>query len=352
MFKNRMFWGVGAMLAGVMLSAQGACAAEGQGGAAQTSVAAALMGYTAGAQVVKVTPVQAQIDTISGIIYHQAFSLNSVRQLRMTIMVPRTTVKKPALVYLPGGGFTTAAWEKFIELRTALAREGFVVAAAEYRTVPDKFPALLEDAKAAVRYLRANAERFNIDADHIGVIGDSAGGYLSMMTACTNGERKFDVGENLEFSSAVQAAVSFYGISDLRSIGEGLGAEIEAVHHSPAVTEALLVHGPAFNTFAGADIFSDPQKADEASPLHHVDGNEPPMLLLHGAQDKLVSPLQSVKLFKALQERGEDAQYILVENAAHGDAPWYQDAVIDKVVQFCKDKLGTPGKSAASGGTL
>lgn len=309
-------------------------------------------GWTRGAQVVSIDSVNPQIDTISGLIYHQAFTINSARQLRMTIMVPRTADRKPALLYFPGGGFTTSAWEKFIELRTALARAGFVVAAAEYRTVPDKFPALVEDAKAAVRYLRANAERFNIDADHIGVIGDSAGGYLSLMTACTNGEKQYDVGENLEFSSEVQACVSFYGISDLRSIGEGLGEEIEAVHHSPAVTEALLVHGAAFNTFPGADIFSDPAKADEASPLHHVDGNEPPVLLLHGSQDTLVSPLQSAKIYDKLISLQEDASFVLVENARHGDLPWYQDAVIERVVDFCKEKLGTPAKTLIGSGTL
>lgn len=324
----------------------------GAAGAAVQAEEGRPFGYSEGAQVVQVESVTPQIDTISGIIFHQAYTVNSVRQLRMTIMVPRTEGKKPALLYFPGGGFTTAHWEKFIELRTALAKEGFVVAAAEYRTVPDKFPALLQDAKAAVRYLRAHAERFGIDEDKIGVIGDSAGGYLSLMTASTNGEREYDVGDYLDKSSDVQACVSFYGISDLRSIGEGLEPDIEAVHHSPAVTEALLVHGPAFNTFPGADIFSDPEKADEASPLHHADGNEPPTLLLHGSLDTLVSPLQSAKYFDKLKSLNEDVQYVLVENARHGDLPWYQDAVIERVVDFCKAKLGDPVKVKGAEGTL
>ena len=70
---------------------------------------------------------------------------------------------KPAIVYYPGGGFTSADHEKFIEMRMALAKAGFVVAAVEYRTVPDRYPALIIDAKSAVRYLRSHAKQFNID---------------------------------------------------------------------------------------------------------------------------------------------------------------------------------------------
>lgn len=81
------------------------------------------------------------------------------------------------------------------------------------------------------------------------MVGDSAGGYLSEMMAAVNGEQGWEHGESLQYSSDIQSAVSFYGISDLTCIGEGLGQERESVHLSPAVTEALLVHGPAFDAF-------------------------------------------------------------------------------------------------------
>ena len=110
-----------------------------------------LMGYVPGAEVMKVDVTDGRIDTISGIIYSQIKSQRSIRQLRMTVMTPRTKARKPAVVYFPGGGFTSADHEKFIEMRHALARAGFVVAAAEYRTVPVKMPALVEDGKAPVR---------------------------------------------------------------------------------------------------------------------------------------------------------------------------------------------------------
>lgn len=288
-----------------------------------------LMGYVPGAEVMKVDVTDGRIDTISGIIYSQIKSQRSIRQLRMTVMTPRTKARKPAVVYFPGGGFTSADHEKFIEMRHALARAGFVVAAAEYRTVPVKFPALVEDGKAAVRYLRAHADEYGIDPERIGVIGDF-----------TN------------VSSDVQAVCTIYGISDLTSIGEGLDPAQAKVHASPAVTEALLVHGPAFGKSPGGSILSDREKAMNASSLGHIDGSEPPFLIMHGSGDRLVSPMQSAHLAQALRKAGTDVEYVLVEGAGHGDLPWFQKPVIERVVKFFEKRLGSPAKDAAEGNNL
>lgn len=298
-----------------------------------TATAQDLMGQSPEAQVVDVPVVQGRIDAISGVVYSQFFERGrSVRGLKMTLFVPRTKEKKPAVLYFPGGGFTSADHEKFLEMRYALACAGYVVAACEYRAVPNKFPALLEDAKAAVRWMRAHASEFGVDADRIGLLGDSAGGYVVQMAGATNGEKNWDVGDFKEVSSDVQAVVSIYGISDLTTIGEGIGNE--NVHASAAVTEALLLNGPAFKDFAGASVNADPQKAKAASPIGHVDGTEPPFLLMHGSGDKVVSPLQSKKMFEALQNKKVEAEYVLVRGAEHGDLPWYQPGVISRVVNF------------------
>lgn len=298
-----------------------------------TATAQDLMGQSPEAQVVDVPVVQGRIDAISGVVYSQVFERGrSVRGLKMTLFVPRTKEKKPAVLYFPGGGFTSADHEKFLEMRYALACAGYVVAACEYRAVPNKFPALLEDAKAAVRWMRAHASEFGVDANRIGLLGDSAGGYAVQMAGATNGEKNWDVGDFKEVSSDVQAVVSIYGISDLTTIGEGIGNE--NVHASAAVTEALLLNGPAFKDFAGASVNADPQKAKAASPIGHVDGTEPPFLLMHGSGDKVVSPLQSKKMFEALQNKKVEAEYVLVRGAEHGDLPWYQPGVISRVVNF------------------
>lgn len=104
-----------------------------------TSIAnAKLPGYTDGAELMQPNIENGQIDSMSGIIYSQVKGLRSNRALLMTVMIPRDGKSKPAIIYFPGGGFTSADHEKFTEMRTALAKAGFVVAAAEYRTVPTK----------------------------------------------------------------------------------------------------------------------------------------------------------------------------------------------------------------------
>lgn len=287
----------------------------------------------------KVEVTEHQIDEIGGVIYSQIQSRRSNRAMRMTLLVPRTAEKKPAIIYFPGGGFTTTDYEKFIEMRFALAKAGFVVAAAEYRVVPNKFPAILEDGKSAVRFLKAHADAYDIDASKIGVLGDSAGGYLSQMVAVTGNEKQFDKGDNLHVDSTVQAAATLYGISDLRNIGAGFDEAIQKVHQSPAVTEALLVNGVAFNEYPGASILSDSDKALAASSLGHIKKNLPPFLIMHGTEDKLVSPVQSEQLYEALKQNGNRVTYVKVEGAGHGDTVWFQKPIIDKVVTWFKDNL-------------
>lgn len=301
-----------------------------------------LAGYTKDAEVVTIPTTRSQIDAIGDVIYSQIKDTRSVRQLHMSVLVPRTSALKPAIIYFPGGGFTSSEHDKFIEMRMALAEAGFVVAAAEYRTVPDIFPAPVEDGKAAVRYLREHASEYGIDPKRIGVIGDSAGGWLAQMLGTTNGDKTFDKGDFLSQSSDVQAVATLYGISNLLNIGEGFPEAIQKVHQSPAVTEALLVNGPAFRTFVGAPITTTKEKALNASPIGHIKGIKPPFLIMHGSSDTLVSPEQSATLFEALKKEGNRAEYILVDGAEHGDAHWYQPPIIDRVVGWFSKTLGAP----------
>lgn len=304
--------------------------------------------FREGAEIMNVEITRAQFDALPNIVYSQIRSSQEVRELHMSLLVPRTNELKPAIVYFPGGGFISAKYNKYIEMRSALADAGFVVAAAEYRTVPDVFPAPVIDGKAAVRYLRAHAEEYGIDPTRIGVLGDSAGGWMSQMMGTTNGEKEFDKGYNLDQSSDVQAAATIYGISNLLNIGEGYPEAIDKVHNSKAVTEALLVHGAAFRTFTGASIQSDPEKALHASPMGHIKGKKPPFLIMTGTADTLVSPVQSSQLYKGLVEEGNKADYVLLEGAGHGDIHWFQKPVIDKVVHWFEENLGKPVKNTAS----
>ncbi len=279
-----------------------------------------------------------QIDALNDVIYHQVVEVGSVRCLKMSLLIPRTEALKPAILYFPGGGFTSADYNKFIEMRMALAEAGFVVAAVEYRVIPDVFPAPLLDAKAAVQFLRDHAHCYGIDINRIGVLGDSAGGWLAQMIGLTAHVADFEPDTAPTQRSDVQAVVTLYGISNLLNIGEGFSEAVKNVHRSPAVTEALLVHGVAFDKFAGASIMQDKNKALYASPIGHIGTSYPPFLIMHGRNDSLVSPIQSVQLFNALKNNG-DVKLIIVEEAEHGDLIWFQPWVIHRVVEWFKDKL-------------
>ena len=196
---------------------------------------------------------------------------------------------------------------------------------------------------------------YGIDPERIGVIGDSAGGYLVQMLGATNGEKAFDKGDFTNVShSDVQAVCTIYGISDLTSIGEGLDPAQAKVHASPAVTEALLVHGPAFGKSPGREHSLRPREGHERKlSLGHIDGSEPPFLIMHGSGDRLVSPMQSAHLAQARGKAGTDVEYVLVEDGAgHGDLPWFQKPVIERVVKFFEKRLGSPAKDAAEGNNL
>ena len=137
----------------------------------------------------------------------------------------------PAIVYVTGGGFINANRDNGVQLRNYLAEKGYVVASITYRVAPTaRFPEPLEDVKASIRYLRAHADQWHIDKDRIGIVGGSAGGYLSAFAGTTSGTRTFDKGENLQESSQVNCAVDLYGLSDLSQVGMDDSPEVQQLH--------------------------------------------------------------------------------------------------------------------------
>ena len=275
---------------------------------------------------------------IDNIIYSQHYEKGTI-SLHMTLIIPRTNEPKPCVVYFPGGGFTTSDYSKFIECRMGLARAGFVVAAVQYRTIPNAFPALLEDGKQAIRFLKANAEKFGIDKTRFGVMGNSAGGYLSSMIATTMNEPRFDQGQYLNESSDVQACCTIFGPSDLETIDEGFPTEVQAYHDSRAASEALLVNGVVYGRDPGHLLEEIPDKARAASPLGHMHPGLPPFLIMHGNNDHMVSQRQSDHLYEALCENGTEVEYVVLDKADHGDDHWFQQPVIDYVVDWFRNHL-------------
>lgn len=232
--------------------------------------------------------------------------------LLMDVQIPAPRGKRhPLVIYVPGGGFVMAAKEQALNLRTYVAGAGFVVASVQYRTMLNgaTFRDSVADVKSAIRYLRAHAEQYDIDAGTVAVWGESAGGYLVSMVGVTNGVKSFDVGNDLDQKSDVQAVVDKFGPSDVSKIAADFDPQ----------TQASYQDNNAFFPYV------EGKATTAANPLTYIKPDAPPFLIFHGSQDKLVSPSQTLLLHNALAAaRVHSTRYVL-EGAGHGDLAFMGD---------------------------
>ena len=259
------------------------------------------------------------------------------KTLAMDVLSPAAGGPRPLVVYVTGGGFIRAPRTSALDMRTYVAEAGYVVASVEYRTIGDgaTYRDGVSDVKAAIRYLRAHATAFGIDPDHVAVWGDSAGGYLAAMVGVTGGEAAFDVGENLEQSSSVQAVVDKFGASDVSRIAADFEPETQAAFAAPS--------NPIFRYVAPTEA------SGVANPISYVDAKDPPFLLFHGDHDTLISPSQTLTLHTALRAAGVDSTRYVLVGAGHGDLAfvgdsqaglaWSSREAMDDLVAFLKRVL-------------
>ena len=287
-------------------------------------------------KILNVTIRKPKIHFVPDVVYSQVSTFEKpIQPLQMDLLIPQVSKKLPAVIFVTGGGFMSANRARMPQLRIFLAERNFVVASINYRTVPNsRFPQPIEDVKSAIRFVKANAQKFNVDAEKVFVIGDSAGGYLTAFAAVTNGDKIFNVGENLDVSSEIAAAVDLYGISDLTKIADDFSDDVQSLYNSAGSVTALFVNGvPAFGGVDGG-IKAHPIAAERANPINYITKNSAPMLLMHGTADNVVSPAQTDLLFQALKNRGVEAERYLIPNANHADEYWQQDEVLELIAEF------------------
>ena len=248
-----------------------------------------------------------------------------MRDLKMDLIYPKDAGKKyPCVVWICGGAWIQMDRSAHLAYLSNLAQQGFVVASVEYRTSNEaKYPAPLQDVKAGIRYLRAHAERFCIDPDRIGVMGESAGGYLTCMAALAD-DPIYDVGENLEYSSAVQAACPWYPPTDFRGF---LYSDPEQCAAAP---ESLLL---------GKNVMRHPEEALACCPVSFVTKDAPPFLIIHGDNDHTVPFGQGEELHDELEKAGCDVTLLSIEDADHADIHFFQKQIWDEICTFFKTKL-------------
>lgn len=254
-----------------------------------------------------------------------AWFAHSRRDLKMDLIYPEDRTKKyPCIVWVCGGGWLELAKSAHLAYLAQLARSGFVVASVEYRTSNEAvFPTQLEDVKSGIRYLKAHADRYSIAPNRVGIMGESAGGYLAAMAGLID-DKKYDVGDYLEQSSKVYAVCPWYPPTDLSQFN--YESEIQA----QSSFESLMM---------GKNVFTHKDEAFKISPVSYVTKDAPPFLIIHGTNDSTVPFSQGEMLHDKLTEFDCDAQLIAINGAEHADISFYQDIIWDNIINFFKEKL-------------
>jgi acetyl esterase/lipase len=217
----------------------------------------------------------------------------------MDLFIPRAAVARPAPIalYVHGGGMT--AGDK-LDLNPvfldALASAGYAVASVNYRLAPEfRFPDQIEDVKCAIRYLRAKAAKFGLNASEIFAFGTSVGGQLVALAALSGSHSAWDVGPYPTEPSSLLAVADMFGPANLTERASGFSSSgIQQVFGRADLRDLVL-----------------------ASPAHFVVPNSPPILIVQGLRDDKVLESQSVELYRDLKTAGDRTQLVLVRNMGH-----------------------------------
>lgn len=270
-----------------------------------------------------------------------AYAPLSARQT-FDLYLPEGNGPFPLVIHIHGGGFREG--DKGMlprNIREALLARGIAVATINYRLSGEaRFPAAIEDAKAAVRFLRANAARYRLDPERFAAFGQSAGGNLASLIGTTGNAQVFDnpaLG-NPGVSARVNAVIDWFGPNDFLKMDPQARAQGCTPEHDAA---------DSFESqYLGAPVRTVPDKARAANPITYIDAADPPFLLQKGSEDCLVPVGQTTILADALKQAGVPVELDLFEGTGHGDTGFWSAPVFDgdanaqRVADFAEAHLG------------
>lgn len=257
-------------------------------------------------------------------------------ELKLDLYLPTGVKSPPLLVFVHGGAWTNGSKAS---APLQFVNHGIATASVDFRQSTEaRFPAQIHDIKAAIRFLRANAAKYGFDGARIGITGESSGGHLAALVGVSNGvpELEGTLGTARDQSSNVQAIVVYYGASNLTTI------------LAQSTPFGLNMRRPALERLLGALPEAVPDLARLASPVMHVDRNDPPLFLLHGDQDPQMPVNQALEMQGAYEKLGLDVQLRIVHGAAHGGAAFYAPEHLQPVLAFLDRTLGVKPAPAAS----
>jgi acetyl esterase/lipase len=232
----------------------------------------------------------------------------------------------PIIAFIHGG-----AWRAG-DKRSGLRRLDPFISSGDYAgisiayrlTDEAQWPAQIHDCKAAIRWIRANAKKYNLDPENIAAWGSSAGGHLVAMLGTSGDVKELEgkIGKHLDQSSRVDCVVNFFGPSEMLTMGDHPST---MDHNAPDSPESLLIGGP---------VLKNKNQARSASPMTHITKDDPPILNVHGTADALVPYPQSVSFHKKLVEAGVSSSLTTITNGGHGNFGKATDKVNLTVSEF------------------
>ncbi len=251
----------------------------------------------------------------TGVIAHRdlAYVTQGHARQKLDLYLPENTdAPVPLIIWVHGGGWANGDKAGCPPLRSGYVKLGYAVASINYRLSGYAiFPAQIEDCKAAIRWLRAHAKNYRINPDRFGVWGSSAGGHLVALLGATGRTKEFDVGEHLDYSSAVQAVCDYFGPTDILQMDAHALPGAKLKHDSPNSPEARLVGGPIQQAPYAA-------LAARVNPIAYLSADAPAYLIVHGDRDAAVPHHQSELLFAALKQNGVPVRFHTIKGAGHG----------------------------------
>lgn len=275
------------------------------------------------------------IDSIKNQHRDVAYALDSEAQ-KLDIFIPAGKGPFPAVILIHSGSFRAGDKKMAYPKALRLVKQGYVAIPVNYRLSGEAtFPAAVHDCKAAIRFVRAHADAYKVQADKIACWGTSAGGNLAAMMATSAGDSLMagTVGQHLAESTSVQATVIWYAPINLGTLAEQaqqlkLGEKFEAT----MATEYL---GVEVGDHAHTALIAT------ADPTSYLDPNDPPFLVQVGDKDAVIPYLQSQAFASALKQTLPSNQVIYTElaGAGHGGKPFGNDANFRRVINFLDEHL-------------
>jgi acetyl esterase/lipase len=259
-----------------------------------------------------------------------AYVPNGTERQKLDLYVPAAP-KGPLLVWIHGGGWISDSRVNPQGLPMLL--QGYCVASLDYRYSTEAvFPAQIQDCKAALRWLRAHAAQYGYDPKRIGAMGASAGGHLVALLATTGATRDFDVGENLDQSSAIRCGIDDFGPADFP--GWKPASDNPMIQRSGAQSIVVML--------LGGSIDEKMDLARQASPVFWASKDSAPLFIQHGTADPIVAMAQSQELADKLKAAGVEVVLDIVDGGGHGGAGFWAGDRPQRMVAFLNRYLAQP----------